>query len=86
MRGDFESHFQMAGREVRVVEIDGTAQTGTALGVDDDGALRIRTPDGAELRVVAGDVTLAKPGAGNDEPSPAPPTAGGRPAAREKSA
>ena len=46
VRADFESRFHMAGRKVRVVEIDGTAQTGTALGIDDAGALRIRTSGG----------------------------------------
>ena len=85
VRGDFDSYFHMAGREVRVVEIDGTAQTGTALGIDDDGALRIRAPGGAELRVVAGDVTLAKPGARDGEAPHAPSSAGGGPAAREES-
>ena len=81
VRGDFESRFHMAGRKVRVVEIDGTAQTGTALGIDDAGALRIRTSGGREVRVVAGDVTLAKPGDGDGDSPQAPRGASGGPAA-----
>lgn len=68
VRPAFEARFRMAGRRVRVLELDGTETTGTALGIDADGALRIRTqasgPDETagdrERRVIAGDVTLAK--------------------------
>jgi len=61
VRPEFESRFRMPGRRVTVQELDGSRLEGTALGIDPDGALRIRR-DGAtdEVRVVAGDVTLAK--------------------------
>lgn len=55
----FGELFKLTGRELRVVGLDGREQTGTALGIDDDGALRLGTPSG-EVRVVAGDVTVAK--------------------------
>jgi BirA family transcriptional regulator, biotin operon repressor / biotin---[acetyl-CoA-carboxylase] ligase len=42
-------------RRVRVVTADG-ARTGLPVGLDPDGALRIRTDAGDELRVIAGDV------------------------------
>jgi len=50
----------MAGRRVRVHELDGSELAGTVVGIDADGALRVRRDDGEELRVVAGDVTIAK--------------------------
>ncbi|MEE9606853.1 MAG: biotin--[acetyl-CoA-carboxylase] ligase [Myxococcota bacterium] len=63
IRPRFEARFRMAGRRVRVAELDGTERQGVALGIDSDGALRVRAPDGDEFRVVAGDVTIAKEGA-----------------------
>jgi len=63
VRPRFEARFRMPGRRVRVLELDGSQIAGVALGIDDDGALRVRCDDGAEVRVVAGDVTLAKEGA-----------------------
>jgi BirA family biotin operon repressor/biotin-[acetyl-CoA-carboxylase] ligase len=63
VRGDFEARFRMPGRRVRVQELDGSELAGVALGIDADGALRVRRDDGREQRVVAGDVTLAKEGA-----------------------
>ena len=36
------------------------ARLGRAVGIDPDGALRVRTANGHESRVIAGDVTLAK--------------------------
>ena len=60
VRPRFESRFRMAGREVRVVELGGREIAGTALGIEDDGALRVRREDGSIERVVAGDVTVAK--------------------------
>jgi BirA family biotin operon repressor/biotin-[acetyl-CoA-carboxylase] ligase len=63
VRGGFEARFRMPGRRVRVQELDGSARVGVALGIDADGALRIRRDDGREQRVVAGDVTVAKEGA-----------------------
>jgi BirA family biotin operon repressor/biotin-[acetyl-CoA-carboxylase] ligase len=48
------------GREVTVS--DGTARwQGTALGVDQDGALLVGLPDGTMKRILAGDVTLRDP-------------------------
>jgi len=63
VRPRFEARFRMPGRRVRVLELDGSQIAGTALGIDGDGALRVRRNDGEEVRVVAGDVTLAKEGA-----------------------
>ncbi len=45
---------------MRVVELGAEETQGVAVGIDEDGALRIRRDDGSETRVVAGDVTLAK--------------------------
>jgi BirA family biotin operon repressor/biotin-[acetyl-CoA-carboxylase] ligase len=60
LRPRFEARFRMPGRRIRVQELDGTQIPGVALGIDADGALRVRRDDGEELRVVAGDVTLVK--------------------------
>ena len=60
LRSDFEARFRMAGRPVRVVELGAEETRGIAVGIDEDGALRVRREDGTETRVVAGDVTLAK--------------------------
>jgi BirA family biotin operon repressor/biotin-[acetyl-CoA-carboxylase] ligase len=62
VRPRFEALFRMAGRRVRVRDLDGSETTGRVAGVDDDGALRLEAEDGAVLRVVAGDVTLVKEG------------------------
>jgi BirA family biotin operon repressor/biotin-[acetyl-CoA-carboxylase] ligase len=47
------------GREVTVTERAGAALRGTATGVDDLGALTVRTGDGRTVPVYAGDVTLS---------------------------
>jgi len=47
------------GRRVRATTA-GRALTGVAEAVDEDGALLLRTPDGALHRLLAGDVTLAQ--------------------------
>ena len=60
VRGQFNALFRMVGRRVRVRDFDGAERAGTALGIDTDGALRIRTSDGEESKVIAGDVTLIK--------------------------
>jgi len=60
VRPRFEEKFAMRGRFVRVMQHDGTQCAGTALGIDGDGALRLRTDAGEERRFVAGDVTIAK--------------------------
>jgi biotin-(acetyl-CoA carboxylase) ligase len=43
-----------------VLELDGSEISGVAVGIDADGALRVHPDRGPEVRVVAGDVTLAK--------------------------
>lgn len=47
------------GRPVKVTTSD-EVLTGVAESVDEDGALHLRTPDGALHRLLAGDVTLAR--------------------------
>jgi BirA family biotin operon repressor/biotin-[acetyl-CoA-carboxylase] ligase len=60
IRPAFEAYFRMAGRPVVVVGLGGEETRGRALGIDEGGALRIEREDGAVVRVVAGDVTVAK--------------------------
>ncbi len=60
VRPSFEARFHMAGRRIRVLSLDGSELSGTAVGIDADGALLVRKPDGDEVRVIAGDVTFAK--------------------------
>ncbi len=48
------------GRQVQVTKSDGVL-VGWAEGVDADGALILRTPDGQRKQIVAGDVTLRTP-------------------------
>jgi BirA family biotin operon repressor/biotin-[acetyl-CoA-carboxylase] ligase len=60
VRERFAARFRMAGRPVRVIQSGDVEIDGVALGVDHDGALRVQKNDGDEIRVLAGDVTLAK--------------------------
>jgi BirA family biotin operon repressor/biotin-[acetyl-CoA-carboxylase] ligase len=61
IRPRFETRFRMRGRRIRVERATGGGDfAGIAVGIDSDGALRVRRDDGQELRVIAGDVTLAK--------------------------
>jgi len=60
VRAEFDARFQMRGKRISVLELDGSELRGTALGIDDDGALRLRLDAGDVIRVIAGDVTLAK--------------------------
>jgi BirA family biotin operon repressor/biotin-[acetyl-CoA-carboxylase] ligase len=60
VRQRFDDRFKMRGRRIRVIQLDGSEWSGTALGIDAHGALRLETPGGEEIRVVAGDVTIAK--------------------------
>ncbi len=60
LRPRFEARFRMAGAPVRVLETGGAPLLGVALGIDADGALRVRRDDGAVVRVIAGDVSLAE--------------------------
>ena len=56
----FEARFRMRGRRVRVREVGGGEQEGWVHGIDDDGALRLALAGGAQMRFLAGDVSLAK--------------------------
>jgi BirA family biotin operon repressor/biotin-[acetyl-CoA-carboxylase] ligase len=56
----FEARFRMRGRRVRVRELDGSELEGRVHGIDDDGALRLTVESGAQVRLLAGDVSLAK--------------------------
>jgi BirA family biotin operon repressor/biotin-[acetyl-CoA-carboxylase] ligase len=47
----------LIGQMIRVAEL-GKQIAGQVVGLDDDGSLRIRLPDGEEHRVIAGDVTV----------------------------
>ncbi len=61
VRPRYESRFAMRGERVRVIEADGREIPGRVAGIDADGALRLARDDGSEERILAGDVTLAKP-------------------------
>jgi BirA family biotin operon repressor/biotin-[acetyl-CoA-carboxylase] ligase len=63
LRPAFDARFRMAGRRLRVVDLAGEEIPGVALGIDSNGALLMRRDDGTEIRVIAGDVTIAKEGA-----------------------
>lgn len=62
LRERFETYFRMVGQRVRVIDVGGGESAGCVLGIDADGALRLREDDGETRRVVSGDVTLAKDG------------------------
>jgi biotin operon repressor BirA-like protein len=62
LRPRFERRFHMQGKAVNIDEIAGKRYSGTVLGIDDDGALRLAREDGSICRVLAGDVTLAPAG------------------------
>jgi len=62
LRPRFEARFRMGGRRVRVRQLDGSESAGVVRGVDGDGALLLGRPAGGIERVIAGDVTLARPG------------------------
>jgi BirA family biotin operon repressor/biotin-[acetyl-CoA-carboxylase] ligase len=57
VRTEWESYSRLTGTAVRVASPGGEVG-GTVLGLDDDGALRIRGDDGHVVRVVAGEVTV----------------------------
>jgi BirA family biotin operon repressor/biotin-[acetyl-CoA-carboxylase] ligase len=59
LRPRFDRFYRMAGRPVVVSEPGGARLEGVALAPDADGALTVRRPDGAVVRVLAGDVTLS---------------------------
>jgi len=58
VRPRFEARFRMVGHPVRVQDVGGPELAGEAAGIDADGALLVRCPDGRTERVLAGDVTL----------------------------
>lgn len=61
IREQLQPFFRMDGETVRVTDLDGVLRTaGVVLGIGADGSLRIRSEDGGEERVLAGDVTIAK--------------------------
>jgi BirA family biotin operon repressor/biotin-[acetyl-CoA-carboxylase] ligase len=60
LRERFDRRFTMRGRKIRVRQQNGDELAGTAEGIDLHGALLLRRPGGEEVRVVAGDVTIAK--------------------------
>ena len=57
VRAEWESYSCLTGTQVRVGSPEGTV-AGRVLGLDADGALRLRRADGGVVRVVAGEVTL----------------------------
>ena len=57
VRTEWESYSCLTGTEVRV-QGPGGEVAGRVLGIDDDGALRLRAADGRVNRIVAGEVTL----------------------------
>jgi BirA family biotin operon repressor/biotin-[acetyl-CoA-carboxylase] ligase len=65
IRPRFESYFRMAGESVGVDELGGGRTLGIARGIAPDGALELEITEGPRtgelIRVMAGDVTLAKP-------------------------
>jgi BirA family transcriptional regulator, biotin operon repressor / biotin---[acetyl-CoA-carboxylase] ligase len=59
LRERWDAYAMLTGREVRV-EGSGAASEGVVVGIDEDGALRLRTARGVEARVISGDVTLRR--------------------------
>jgi len=57
VRAEWESYSCLTGTEVCVASPEGEV-SGRALGLDDDGALRLRRADGRVVRVIAGEVTI----------------------------
>ena len=57
VRAEWEAYSVLTGAEVRVASPEGEL-AGRVLGLDDDGALRLRRPGGGVVRVVAGEVTV----------------------------
>jgi BirA family biotin operon repressor/biotin-[acetyl-CoA-carboxylase] ligase len=60
LRPRFDALFRMSGERIRVADMGGETTEGVALGISSDGALRLGTDDGAEMRLLAGDVTILK--------------------------
>lgn len=68
LRKRWESYSILNGRRVAIAGIGERAE-GKVIGLDDDGALRVRTRAGEVSRVISGDVTLLKEGAVGKFPS-----------------
>jgi BirA family biotin operon repressor/biotin-[acetyl-CoA-carboxylase] ligase len=66
LREEWESYSCLTGREVRVVGGNGRTD-GRVLGIDEQGALRLRGADGVVRQILAGDVTV--PGAYAGKPA-----------------
>ena len=62
----------MRGCRVNVKQLDGRELSGTALGIDADGALRLKLDTGDERRIIAGDVTIVRDPIGHGGPSRRP--------------
>jgi BirA family biotin operon repressor/biotin-[acetyl-CoA-carboxylase] ligase len=59
LRSEWESLSSFFGRRIEIVDGD-VRRSGTAVGLTDTGALRLRSPGGDEVSVVAGDVTVVE--------------------------
>lgn len=59
LHGEWAARLVTLGQPVQVTTAEGQ-YTGRAVGVDEDGALLLRLPDGATVRILAGDVTLRR--------------------------
>ncbi len=57
---DYRQRCATIGSAVRVTRVDGSTSTGTAVGVDDDGALLV-DDGGSTMRITAGDVQHVRP-------------------------
>ncbi len=60
IRERYEARFRMPGKRVRVRGTGGDEITGVVTGIASDGALLIDRDGGENVKVIAGDVTLAK--------------------------
>nr|WP_255216560.1 biotin--[acetyl-CoA-carboxylase] ligase [Pseudenhygromyxa sp. WMMC2535] len=81
IRPRYEPHCLVLGRSVAIEDPDGVRRPATALGLDHDGALRVRDHAGVERRVESADVWLAEPAPAPEparEPTPEPTPAGDR--------
>ncbi len=63
----WEARLAYRGQPVRVFREGGAALEGELLGLEEDGALRLRLPTGALMRIQAGDVHLRPAGVDNQE-------------------
>jgi BirA family biotin operon repressor/biotin-[acetyl-CoA-carboxylase] ligase len=57
VRAEWETFSCLTGTEVRIASAEGEL-AGCVLGLDADGALRLRQADGRVVRVIAGEVTV----------------------------